>query len=240
MSSHQTFNELPETDSVSGVQEQLVPEHEEELVSEAEQSVSQVVKPLVSDTEVQLLSPVEERLMTDVGEQLVSEGNEELVSEVEEQLVSHALNPLVSEGEVQLVSQGEEHVVTEVAEPLMFEVSSDVICRVLKSTSRSLLKHKEMIINSVDNLAINIKEPVILHTDNGATVHESLTPDKSELAGKTPSAFDMEVQEEETGNKKYKYVCGECEEMFTIKVALSKHCCMLHSQPLGILGFRTV
>jgi len=223
MSGHQTFNELPEADSVPGVQEQLVPEHEEELVSEVEQSVSQVVKPLVSDTEVQLLSQVEERLMTEVGEQLVPEGNEELVSEVGQQSVSQALNPLVSEGEVQLVSQVEERIVTEAAEPLVFEVSSDVICRVLKSTSRSLLKRKEMIINSVDNLPTNIKEPVILHADNGASVHESLTPDKSELAGNTPSAFDMEVQEEEMGNKKYKYVCGECEEMFTIKAALSKH-----------------
>lgn len=51
---HQTFHELPEADSVSEVQEQLVPEHEEESVSEAEQSVSQVVKPLLSDAEGQL------------------------------------------------------------------------------------------------------------------------------------------------------------------------------------------
>ena len=80
-----------------------------------------------------------------------------------------------------------------------------------------------MIIISLDHMPINIKEPFILYANNGATLHGSFTLDKSELTGNTPSAWDMEVQEEEMGNKKYKYVCGECEEMFTIKVALTQH-----------------
>jgi len=164
----------------------------------------------------------EDHLVSEVEEHLVPEHEEELVSEAEEQSVSQIVKPLVSDTEVQLLSQAEEHLMTEVGEQLVSEgneelvsvVPSDVSCGVLKTSNKELLKGKEMVLNSVDKLSMDIQESVISCSDD---------EDEHDSASNTSPDCYINVQRLERRKKKYKYVCGECEEMFTIKGALSRH-----------------
>jgi KRAB domain-containing zinc finger protein len=105
----------------------------------------------------------------------------------------------------------------------MPDVTSDVINGVINASNKDLLKDKEMFLNSIDKMSINVEECVISCTNNEANFNGNFTKDKSDPAGDTSNACDTTVEKVETRKKKYKYVCGECEEMFTIKGALRKH-----------------
>jgi stress-induced morphogen len=136
----------------------------------------------------------------------------------EVQSVSQVVKPFVSKSDVQLVSQ----VMTD-REQLMSDIPSDVIYGAINTSNKDLLKGKEIILNCIDKFSINVEECVISCTDNEATFHGNLTQNKSDPAGNTLNACDTKVEKVEPRNKKYKYVCGECEEMFTVKGALRKH-----------------
>ena len=72
-------------------------------------------------------------------------------------------------------------------------------------------------------MSVNFEEYVISCTNNEANFSGNFTKDKSDPAGNTSDACNRKVGKEETRKKKYKYVCGDCEEMFTISGALHKH-----------------
>jgi uncharacterized Zn-finger protein len=132
--------------------------------------------------------------------------------------VCQVVKPFLSEYDVQLGSQvmiGREH--------LMSDITSDVIYKVINASNKDLLRDKEMFLHSIDKLSINVEECVISCTNDEATFNGNFTKDKSDPADNTSNACDTKVEKVETRKKKYKYVCGECEELFTIKGALRKH-----------------
>jgi len=132
--------------------------------------------------------------------------------------VCQVVKPFLSEYDVQLGSQ-----VMIDREQLMTDITSDVIYGVINASNKDLLKDKEMFLNSIDKMSINVEECVISCTNNEASFNGNFTKDKSDPAGDTSNACDTKAEKVETRKKKYKYVCGECEEMFTIKGALRKH-----------------
>jgi hypothetical protein len=105
----------------------------------------------------------------------------------------------------------------------MSDIPSVVIYGVISTSNKDLFKGKEIILNSIDKLSINVEEYIISHTDNEANFHGNLAQNKSDPAGNTSNACNTKVEKVETRKKRYKYVCGECEQMFTIKGALCKH-----------------
>jgi KRAB domain-containing zinc finger protein len=178
---------------------------EEQLVSEDKQ--------LVYDVEAHLVSDVEEQLMSKDEEQLVPGGAEQSACGTEEPLV-YEVEQLASEVEEQLVYEHEEHL-----GPVN---ASEDFCTV-KSRTCKLIEVKEVPLNNMSDMPLNVEESAISYIDSAAIIKGNSPEDKSDHAGNISSVCDIKVQKVEVINKKYKYVCGECEEMFTIKGALTKH-----------------
>ncbi|PNF22789.1 hypothetical protein B7P43_G02525 [Cryptotermes secundus] len=160
--------------------------------------------------------------------------NEDLVSEVEEQLASEVEEPLETEDEVQLVSEVEEHLVTEDEVQLVtefedqlvseaegpFEVPSEDLHRVTPMCENNFLEGTEMTLNAGDDLSVNPEEFPISATDDGTTLQGSFPQGESECVADNSGMCDIMKGQRV---QKYKYVCGECEEIFTKKVALNAH-----------------
>ncbi|PNF22788.1 hypothetical protein B7P43_G02525 [Cryptotermes secundus] len=136
-------------------------------------------------------------------EHFLPETEEQLVSETEEQIVPDAEEQLVFEDGIQLVS----------------EVPSEGLCRVTLSSKDDFLEGKQMTLNTGGDLSLNLEEYAISATRGEAVLQGSFPQGESESFVDTSGACD--IKERKVG--KYKYVCGECEEMFTTKGALNAH-----------------
>jgi uncharacterized Zn-finger protein len=156
----------------------------------------------------QTLDEVTEEEMMCKNEMLVSEAEEELVSVVEEQLVTEAEEQLETDFEDQLVSEVEGQ----------SEVPPEDLCRVTPNPKKNSLEGNKMNLNAGDDLSLNVEEFAISATDE-TTLEGNFCQETSDTVDNTPGACDIKVQKVE----KYKYVCGECEEMFTKKGALNAH-----------------
>ncbi|PNF18209.1 hypothetical protein B7P43_G18046 [Cryptotermes secundus] len=126
---------------------------------------------------------------------------------------------LVSEIEDQLVSEIEEQMVPEVEEQLVSEVPSEGLCRLTPNSKKDFLEGKKMTLNTGGDLSLNLEECAISATHDEATLQGNFLQSKLESVGDTSGACEM--KEQKVG--KYKYVCDECEEMFTTKGALKVH-----------------
>ena len=230
VSNYQTFDEVTEEHLVSE-DEQLVYDVEEKLVSEVEEQVmSKDEDHLVSRGEEQLACGLEEPLVHEV-EQLVCELEEELVSVSEEQLACGAEEPLVYEVKEQLASELEQELVCEEEEQLMSEAEEHLGCvstskDFLTAKSRShkkLIEVRKMVLKNTNDLSLNVEESAISRIDSVTTLEGNSPKDKPDPGTDISSVSGMVVQKVEMRNKKYKYVCGECEEMFTEKGSLTVH-----------------
>jgi uncharacterized Zn-finger protein len=199
VSSYQTFNEVTEEQLVSEAEEQLVPEDNEELLYDVEELVSGGEEPLVYEVEEQLGSKAEDYLACGIEEPVVCEVEGQLASEVGEQLVY--------EDEEQLGS-----------------VNTSKNFSTAKSRSqKELIEVRDVALNDMSDLSANVEESAISHIHSVASLIGSFPKYESSLAGSTSSVCGMTVQKAEIRLKKYKYVCGECEEMFTEKGSLTAH-----------------
>jgi uncharacterized Zn-finger protein len=136
-------------------------------------------------------------------EELVSETEDHPVSEIEEQIVPEVEEQLLFEAGVQFVS----------------EVHSEGHCRITPNSRKNFLEDMEMALNTGDDLSLNLEDYTISATHDEATPKGNFFQSKSESVDDTSDTCDMKLQK----IGKYKYVCGECEEMFTKKGALNAH-----------------
>lgn len=225
VSNYQTFDEVPEDELlVYDVEEQLVSEVEEQVMSKDEDQ-------LVSRGEEQLACGIEEPLVYDVEEQLVSEFEEELVSGSEEQLACGAEEPLVYEVKEQLASELEQELVYEEEEQLVSDaqehlghVNTSEDSLTAKSRShKKLTEVRKVVLKNTNDLSLNVAESDFSHIDSVATLEGNSPKDKPDSVTNISSVSGMMIQKVEMRNKKYKYVCGECEKMFTEKRSLTVH-----------------
>jgi uncharacterized Zn-finger protein len=154
--------------------------------------------------------------LDEVTEEEIVSKNEDLVYEVEEQLVTEEEQQLVTEYDDQIGSEVEGQ----------SEVPTESLCRVTVASERIFLEGNEVTSDTEDDLSVNLEEFPISATDDDTTLHGNFPQDKSGTADNTLGAYDMKVQRV----KKYKYVCGECEQMFKEKGALNRH---RHSHATG-------
>jgi len=109
-------------------------------------------------------------------------------------------------------------------EQLVSEDPSEGLSRLMLSSHKDLIEDKEMTLNTVDDLSLTLEESVVSDTDDEAVLYGNFTQDRSDIAHNTSSANNIQIQQiRRRKNEKYKYVCGECEEMFTKKGALNAH-----------------
>jgi uncharacterized Zn-finger protein len=136
-------------------------------------------------------------------EELISETDDQLVSEIEEQIVPEVEEEFLFESGVQVVS----------------EVPSEVLCRVTPNSKKDFPEGNEMTVNTVGDLSLNLEEYGISAIHDEAALQGNIAQGKSESVGDTSGACNIKLQ----NVRKYKYVCGECEEIFTKKGALNAH-----------------
>ena len=234
VSNHQTFDEVTEEHLVSE-DEQLVYDVEEQLVSEVEEKVmSKNEDQLVSRGEEQLASGIEEPLVCEVEDELVSEFEEELVSGSEEQLACGTEEPLVyevykvkehlaSELEQELVYDDEEQLISEAQEHLGCVNTSEDSPTAKSRSHKLLLEVRKVVLKNTNDLSLNVEGSAISHVDSVETLEGNSPKDKPDPGTNISSVSGMMVQKVEMRNKKYKYVCGEGEEMFTEKGSLTVH-----------------
>jgi uncharacterized Zn-finger protein len=90
--------------------------------------------------------------------------------------------------------------------------------------SRNDFVEEEMTLNTVGDMCLNPEESIISDAEDEATIHGNLIQDKLDTVENTSAACDMAIPKAQwRRNEKFKYVCGECEEMFTKRGALNAH-----------------
>jgi len=199
VSNYQTFDEVTE----------------EHLVSEDEQ--------LVCDVEEQLVSEVEEQVISKDEDQLVSRGEEQLACGIEEPLVYEVEEQLVSEFEEELVSGSEEQLISGAQEHLGCVNTSEDFLTAKSRSHKKLTEVRKVVLKNINDLSLNVAESDISLIDSMATLEGNSAKDKPDPGTNISNVSGMMVQKVEMRNKKYKYVCGECEEMFTEKRSLTVH-----------------
>lgn len=221
VSNYQTFDEVTEEHLVSE-DEQLVYDVEEQVMSKDEDQ-------LVSRGKKQLACGIEEPLVYEVEDQLVSEFEEELVSGSEEQLACGAEEPLVYEVKEQLASELEQELVND-DEQLISEAqhlgcvnTSEDSLTAKSRLHKMLIEVRKVVLKNTNYLSLNVEESAISHVDSVATLKGNSPKDKPDPGTNISGVSGMMIQKIEMRNKKYKYVCGECEEMFTEKGSLTVH-----------------
>jgi KRAB domain-containing zinc finger protein len=132
------------------------------------------------------------------------------------------LEPAAS-GHQTLDGVGEENVVSEVEEQVVADIPSEGLSIVTPNSHIDLLEG-EMIINTAGDLSLNPEKSTISGTEDEETIPGNLTQDKLDTVENTSAACDMvKPKAQKRRKEKYKYVCGECEEMFTKRGALTAH-----------------
>ncbi|XP_021921710.1 zinc finger protein 431-like [Zootermopsis nevadensis] len=117
----------------------------------------------------------------------------------------------------------DEQVVSEDEEQIVSEIPSDEFSIVTPNSHNDLLE-EEKIVNTVGDLSFNPEEFTVSDTEDEGTVPRNLTEHKSDMVKNTSAAYEVVIPEPHTTrNEKFKYVCGECEEMFTKRGALNAH-----------------
>ncbi|KDR21609.1 hypothetical protein L798_03518 [Zootermopsis nevadensis] len=113
----------------------------------------------------------------------------------------------------------EEQVVSEYEEQVVAEDPSEGLSIVTPNFHNDLLE-EEITINAVGDLSLNPEES----TMSDAEGEGNLTEDKSDMIENNSSSCDTVIPKaHRRENEKFKYVCGECEEMFTRRGALNAH-----------------
>jgi hypothetical protein len=107
------------------------------------------------------------------------------------------------------VPEVEEQLVSEVEG--QSEVPSEDIYKVTPNSKKNFLEGKKMTLNAGDDLSVNLEEFDISATDDETALQGYPPQDKSDTVDNPSGACDIKVQNIE----KCKYVCSECEELFT-------------------------
>jgi len=215
VSNYQTFDEVTEEHLVPE-DEQLVYDDDEQVMSKDEDHLARgIEEPLVYEVEDQLVSEFEEELVSGSDEQLACGAEEPLVYEVKEQLGSELKQELVYEEQEQLISDAQEH--------LGCANTSEDSLTAKSRSHKKLIEVRKVVLKNINDLSLNVEEYAISRIDSVATLEGNSSKDKPDPGINISSVSGMMVQKIEMRNKKYKYVCGECEEMFTEKRSLTLH-----------------
>jgi DNA-directed RNA polymerase subunit RPC12/RpoP len=83
---------------------------------------------------------------------------------------------------------------------------------------------EEMTLDTAGDLSLNLEESTISDTNAGTSIHENLTQNESLAVDNISTASNIVITKAQSrSSEKFKYVCEECEEMFTKRGALSAH-----------------